>query len=233
MKHDRYELLTALRPAEASLDRQWPEADRDVCLARVLATEPDAPPARRRLRRRAVIVSLAGLGIFAAGIGVAGAAGRLPESFTRAFGSWQRDVGVDPQRLERRAGVPGPDGTVFTVWVATGDNGITCVATAFETPGQPQRSDPNGATCAPSGRSAAFGDGLAINGDARAHTFDTTAGDNVRAEVHLGDRTVLPTILVEGRFFGWYPSTRVGAPELVAYDAAGRVSRLPLKYLGS
>jgi hypothetical protein len=234
---DPYDLLTSLRP-NRSVDDAWPPEQRDACLDRVLADSPAfVAPRPPRLRRRTAVVLLAAIGLFAAGSGVAAAGGRLPEWFTRPFSSWKHDVGVDPQTVVRVAGIPGPDGSVFTVWTARGANGVVCVASGFESrqsasSAVPTHFDANGATCAPAGRTTAFGDGLAINADQRRHTFDVGAGDKVRAEVHLGDGTVLPVAHVEGYFLGWYPSAHTGtAPELVAYDAAGRPATLPLRYL--
>jgi hypothetical protein len=234
---DRDDLLTVLRP---NTDRLWPAEQRDACLAHILANADAGAPApvrASRLPRRTALVALTSLGVLGAAVGMAGAAGRLPELFTRPFSSWQQDVGVDPQTAVRVARIPGPDKLVLTVWVAKGSNGIVCVASGFESEQSAQSAAPtsfnaNGATCAPAGRKAAFGEGMAINATERWHTFDTGAGDEVRAEVLLPDGTTLPVARVEGYFLGWYPTAHSGdAPQLIAFDAAGRSIRLPLRYL--
>jgi hypothetical protein len=234
---DRYDVLIALRP-NTSMDGLWPSAQRDACLDRVLGDATAPTPTRpARLRRRTALVLLTSLGVLAAAVGAAGAAGRLPESFTRPFSSWKQDVGVDPQTAVRVAQIPGPDASVFTVWTARGRNGVVCIASGFESEQStrspaPTQFNANGATCEPAGRTAAFGDGLAINANERCHTFDVSAGDKIRAEVRLADGTVLPTAHAEGHFLGWYPSSHTAAaPELIAYDAAERPTSLPLRYL--
>ncbi len=231
--------LTALRP-HAAVDQALLAISRTATYEAVTATTRSATEAtsrRRRAPRVVAIALLAGLGV-AAGIGAAGATGLLPDAFIRNYASWRQDTGVDPATATRVAAAPGPDGTIFTIWIAKGPNGSVCIAPLFETADsakspQPSAFHDNGSTCQPPERHESFGASSGINADDKNHTYNVSAGDTARAALRLHDGTVLPAIRVEGNYLGWYPTAHgQTAPVLTAYDIAGNVvARLQLKYL--
>ena len=234
---DTMSIVEKLRPA-STVDRRWPASARDAALERLLVAAGCAPaPARRSRRRRVLLTAALTTGLVASGVGVAAAGGLLPESFTRPLSFWSTETGgvVDAQLARRVAQAPGPDGTVLSVWSATGPDGTTCIAPLFEPPGDLNRPAPANFHLA--GGSCATGEGLgpfgSLGGSAderNVHTIWASAGDAVRGELLFPDGTVQPVLYAEGQFFLWYVANdRVDPPTLVGYDAAGTVvGRAPL-----
>ncbi|WFR73007.1 hypothetical protein P9209_03960 [Prescottella defluvii] len=56
-------------------------------------------------------------------------------------------------------------------------------------------------------------------------TYDAAAGTAVRADIRTSNGQVLPTILADGSFFGWFPTPAPGSPRpvLTGYAADGTV----------
>jgi hypothetical protein len=223
-------ILENLRPT-STVDKAWPESDREAALERVLAysAPPLAAPSRRR--RRVLFTTAVTAALLATGAGVATASGVLPESFTQHLSFWTSETngGVDVDTARRVAQAPGPDGNMLTVWAATGANGTTCVSPMFEAPGDLDRPAPAdapsaGGQCTPVDTQATFGDLGASANDHGIHTVWGAAGEAVRAELRLADGTVRPALPAEGMYFYWYLANEtVEAPVLVGYDAAGKV----------
>lgn len=226
---DPIAVVEKLRPV-TTVDTHWPVEARDAALHRLLATA-DSPPRRSR-RRRVLLTAALTAGLVASGAGVAGAAGLLPESFTKPLSFWTTETGgaVDVQTARRVAQAPGPDGKVLSVWSAKGKNGATCIAPLFEPPGDLDRPAPTNFTLAggqctsANPRTEPFGNGGG-SADARGiHTMWATVGNAVRAELRFADGTVRPVLEAEGLFFFWYlADAHVDPPTLVGFDAAGNV----------
>lgn len=187
-------ILENLRPT-STVDDAWPVSSREAALDRVLASSSmPAPPARTR-GRRVLLTSVVTAALLVTGAGVATASGVLPESFTKELAFWTSDTngGVDVDTARRVAQAPGPDGTVLSVWAATGANGTTCVSAIFEAPGDLDRPAPAnlrsaGGQCTPVDTPESFGD-LGGSADERGiHTMWGGAGDAVRAEMRLARR---------------------------------------------
>jgi hypothetical protein len=242
-----FDRVTALRP-RTSIDQRWPAPQRDAVLEQVLSRVRSAPIVAERARRggwplslrRSMLVVVAILGIAGASVGVAGAAGRLPDSFTRQVSGWMTDYSVDPQTAVRAGSVPGPDATVFTVWTAKGPNGSMCLTGGFESAQSAQTRAPNsfegdGSTCfKPRRQRALFGETTSVAGDGHVYTFRVDAGSTARAQLRLADGRLLQTVLAQGQYLGWY-SHQAGTPDptLIAYDTSGKpVAELTVKTPG-
>lgn len=222
--------LEKIRP-DAHADELWPNhlqvAERDRIMA--TSTDPAVPPARRR---RAGAIGLVAAITVAGGVGVAAAGGLMPKAFTDAYSGWLTypdSSGVDPAAAERIASIPGPDGTVMSVFVAHGTDGTRCVAPVFESPADAEQPGPSNFTglgnyCRPATDTGPFGQGGGGWVVPGGFAYDAAAGNAVRAELHTSSGEVFPTMLVEGRFFGWFPMPD-GAPmaTLVGYDADGNI----------
>lgn len=233
MTRDMITTVEKLRPV-STVDDCWPAAARDAALERVLSIVDDErpEPARRPGRRRLALTAALAAGLVASGTGVAAAAGLLPESFTRPLSFWTTETNgaVDVQTARRVAQTPGPDGTVLSVWSATGQDGTTCIAPLLEPPGDldrpaPTSFTPAGGQCAQADPGAAPLSDLSGSTDDRAlHTMWAAAGNAARAELRLPDGTVRPAVRAEGMFFFWYAAGEgLAPPVLVGYDAAGNV----------
>jgi hypothetical protein len=229
-------ILESLRPA-STVDETWPVSDREAALSRVLASSVPALPVRPR-GRRVLLTSVVAATLLATGAGVATASGVLPESFTQELSFWTSETkgGVDVDTARRVAQAPGPDGTVLTVWAATGTNGTTCISPMFEAPGALDRPAPAsvrsaGGQCTPTDTRETFGDLGGSTDDRGIHTMWGGAGEATRAELRLPDGTVRPALYAEGMYFFWYlANDTVDSPILVGYDASGKVileRRLP------
>ncbi|MFC9517077.1 hypothetical protein ACFTSD_15200 [Nocardiaceae bacterium NPDC056970] len=232
MTRDLLSRLEEMRP-NPHTDEVWPkhvqEAERDRIMA--TSTGPAVPAVRRR---RVGAIAFAAAITAAGGVGVAAAGGLMPKSFTDAYANWldyPDSSGVNPADAERIASIPGPDGTVMSVFVARGADGTRCVAPVFESVADTEQAGPANFTklmnyCRPETATGPFGQGrggeVGRSGSFTYFTYDAAAGDAVRAELHTKSGEVFPTVLVEGRFFGWFPLPD-GAPiaTLVGYDANG------------
>ncbi|WP_420879142.1 hypothetical protein [Rhodococcus sp. (in: high G+C Gram-positive bacteria)] len=226
--------LEQMRP-DAHADELWPkhrqEAERDRIMA--TSTAPAVPAVRRR---RVGTIALVAAITTAGGIGVAAAGGLMPKAFTDAYSNWRtypNSSSVDPAAAKRIGSIPGPDGTVMSVFVAHGIDGTRCVAPVFESVADTEQAGPANFTqlmnyCRPDIDTGPFGQGgggeVGTSGSLTYFTYDAAAGTAVRAELHTRSGEVLPTVLAEGRFFGWFPMPD-GVPmaTLVGYDADGNV----------
>ncbi|MEJ3743049.1 hypothetical protein WEI85_07170 [Actinomycetes bacterium KLBMP 9797] len=231
--------LEKLRPA-TTVDNLWPAPARDAALERLLATaaSPQQLAPRPRRGRRVLATAALTLGLVASGVGVAGAAGVLPESFTRELSFWASETkgGVDVGNARRVAQTPGPDGTVLSLWAASGTDGTTCVSALFEPPGPLDRPAPSdfrgtGGHCTrPQDRQRGlrFGSGGGSSTPSGVHTWIVAAGDAVRAELRLATGSTRPVPSAEGVFFFWYlADEHTDPPVLAGYDAAGRAVQGP------
>jgi hypothetical protein len=230
--------LEKLRPA-TTVANCWPAAARDAVLERLLqATADSPPPVRVRPRRRRLLLTAAlTAGLLTSGAGIATAGGLLPDSFIGPLSFWAKETGgaVDVQTARRVAQAPGPDGTVLSVWSARSEDGTTCIAPMFESPGPLDRPAPTdfrlaGGNCERKSdldRGSGNGPFDRVGGssdDRGIHTMWAAAGGVPRAELRLADGTMRPALLAEGQFFFWYlADERVDPPTLVGYDAAARV----------
>lgn len=234
MTRDLLTSLEKMRP-DPNADKAWPKRMRDAERDRIMATStgPAVPAVRRR--RAGAIAFVAAIAA-AGGVGVAAAGGLMPKAFTDAYAGWLTypdSSGVNPADAERIASIPGPDGTVMSVFVAHGTDGTTCVAPVFESAADTEQAGPADFTklmnyCRPDTDTGPFGQGrggwVGRSGSFTYFTYDAAAGDAVRAELHTRSGEVLPTVLVEGRFFGWFPlPDGVPTATLVGYDADGNV----------
>ncbi|WP_328468069.1 hypothetical protein OHA21_50760 [Actinoplanes sp. NBC_00393] len=220
---------------EDTLRRMKPSATVDPGgLDRLLAAAAATPqkPDRRRL-----VLAGAAVGLVVS----AGAAGLLPGSFTDSLSFWRSETGggVTAESGRRLAQQTGPDGTVLTVWSATGTDGTTCVSALYETPGPLNRPAPAdfhsaGGQCTPAGGPAEpFGSVGGSAGQDGVHTMWGTAGTAARAELRFPDGSTRPALSAAGFFFCWYTADpSAPTPELVGYDADGHeVGRTPLPNL--
>ncbi|MFC4604436.1 hypothetical protein [Rhodococcus kronopolitis] len=246
MTSDPLRTLEALRP-DAGAGELWPQHLQAAARARILATTTEPAPAPRP-RRRVGAVCLAAALLTAGGLGVAAAAGMMPAAFTDHYSHWRNPPepgtpAVDPAAAARIGSVPGPDGTVFSVMVAPGADGMRCVTSVFETvasaalPGPDEfidlgnrcRQGPEdwGALGDGAGTFVVGGYGESLGGVpiSRGWTYDAAAGTAVRAEIRTNTGQVLPTILADGSFFGWYPTPTAGSPRpvLTGYAVDGTI----------
>lgn len=229
---DPVTILSALRP-RTTVDEVWPSAARDATLERVLLERTSgATPAPARSPspiRRLLVGGLAGVAVLAGGLGVAGAAGALPQSFVDSFAFWAEDRGVDLATAERVATAPGPDGLVFTVVRMTGGpDGTVCVTPMFETAGSlsgpvPSVFDDGGGSCGPVRTPEPFGSNQGVNASEDTHVYWVAAGTAVRAELRLPDGSVYPAVRVDDGFYGWFPTGSAGEPVLTGYGDDGTV----------
>ncbi|MDZ7913067.1 MAG: hypothetical protein U5O16_14730 [Rhodococcus sp. (in: high G+C Gram-positive bacteria)] len=141
--------------------------------------------------------------------------------------------GIDPSTAERVGSIPGPDGSLFSVFVAHGADGWRCVAPVFEASADIDKVGPSkfislGHGCRSNddlygADSFGGGAGIMVAGPHEA-TYDAGAGGAVRAELHTADGKIYPTVLAEDRFYGWIPlSLTFPRPALVGYAADGTV----------
>ncbi len=239
MTRDLLATVAKIRP-DAHADDLWPKPLQVAERERIMATAvlPVVPPTRRRRTGAvALVAAISAVG----GVGVAAAGGLMPKAFTDAYANWldyPHSSGVNPATAERVASIPGPDGTVFSVFVAHGADGWRCIAPVFESAADAEQPGPVnftelGDSCVPASNSKtfvdavgseSFGDGAGFFVDPNGFIYDAAAGAAVRAELHTATGEILPTVLAEGRFYGWGPlppgSPR---PTLVGYDAEGNV----------
>ena len=245
MNHrDTMTIIEKLRPV-TTVDDRWPAPARDSAMDRILIAATASPPLppRRSRRRRLLLITAVTAGLVTSSAGIAGAAGLLPESFTKPLSFWTSETGgaVDVQTARRVAQAPGPDGKVLSVWSATGKDGTVCIAPLFESPGNLDRPAPTdfklaGGQCVPVNQGMeSFGNGGGSADMRGIHTMWFTAGNAVRADLRLPDGTVRRAVRAEGMFFVWYfASDSVKPPTLVGYDAAGRIlAEMPMPNLNT
>lgn len=232
MTRDLLTRLEEMRPHPYT-GEVWPKHEQEAARDRIMATS--TAPVVPAIRRRRVGAIVFGAALTAAGgVGVAAAGGLMPKAFTDAYSNWSTypdNTGVNPADAERIASIPGPNGTVMSVYVARGTDGTRCVAPVFESRTDAEQPGPSDFTglvdyCRPATDTGPFGQGRGgwSISESGVFAYDAAAGDAVRAELHTKSGEVFPTVLVEGRFFGWFPLPD-GAPmaTLVGYDANGNV----------
>ncbi|WP_137725879.1 hypothetical protein [Prescottella subtropica] len=246
MTKDLLKTLEAMRP-EARADSLWPQHLQAAEQARIMATT-SAPAVPSGRSKKVGAVTLAAALFTVGGIGAAAATGLMPKAFTDHYSVWKNPgpgagpeaTPVDPATAERVASVPGPDGTVFSVFIARGVGDRRCVTPVFESTASAEQPGPSdftdlGSRCRHDD-DGAFGDGSGAmvatyrtdaDGSQIPSTlaYDAMAGTAVRAELRLGTGQILPTILADGSFFGWFPMPDVGSPRpvLTGYAADGTV----------
>lgn len=134
MTTDLLKALETMRPDTGANDL-WPQhlhvAERDRIMA--IGSGPEAPPVRRRVGAVTITAAL----FTVAGIGTAAVSGMMPKAFTDHYYFWRDapalgETAVDPGTAERIASIAGPDGTVFSVFVARGAGGQRCLTALFE-----------------------------------------------------------------------------------------------------
>ncbi|MCA1005707.1 hypothetical protein LCL87_08260 [Rhodococcus hoagii] len=243
MTKDLLKTLEAMRPDHDAL---WSEDLRAAACARIMATDVEPTAPRARSRRTTTVVAVAAL-VAAGGVAACTATGLTPQTFADHFAHWRDDpapgwASADPAAAQRIGSLPGPDGTVFSVLVARGTGDQRCLASVFESPESAAQPGPSeftdlGSRCrrGPEGFGD-LGDGAgyfpvefgAGGGEIlpNAVTFDAAAGQAVRADIRLSTGQVLPMVLADGSFFGWYPlPSTPGSPRpvLTGYAADGTV----------
>ncbi|MFI8658541.1 hypothetical protein ACIGKR_00980 [Rhodococcus qingshengii] len=242
MTKDLLTTLEKLRPSDTVSAELWPENVQDAARTRIMATKNNIGATKAPRRRVGAIVLVAAI-CAAVVVGCAAATGMMPKAFTDMYSGWQTmpgtNGGIDPSTAERVGSIPGPDGTLFSVFVAHGANGWRCVAPIFESAEDLDQRAPSdfshlGDSCFPAADPDMYpeeaspfalggGAGIMVAGPHEA-TYDAGAGGAVRAELHTADGQIYPTILAEDRFYGWIPlSLTSPRPTLVGYAADGTV----------
>lgn len=237
MNKDPLAVLTAIRPTCSADDLWAAEVQGDI--RKRIQAHPFPPVARRRsIRRRAATAAAAGAVLTAMGVTAANASGVIPQAFTEAFDYWSTTPvdgyqGIDPATAVRVAGTTGPDGTLFNVYVAQGEDGYHCIAGAFENPSAQQSSQPptfsdTGSECRVGVNTREFGPaGSSITYDPSVYFYTFNAGPAVRATLHTSAGPAVPPVLVEGTFYGWYRSSAgsdwLPWPTLTGYAEDGSV----------
>lgn len=235
MTRDPLAVLTAIRPTN-DLDTDTSPSEQTALRERIMADRittghtSQKRPRRRRLAAAALTAVLAST----VGVGTAAATGNMPQAFTDAFSYWFTSPvagheGIDPSAARRVATAPGHDGMVFTVLTAKGANGYQCTAGLFETSRSAQLTGPadftdaTGSICRTGPDHGAFGSGSSVSVAPQAYTYFASAGSAVRAEVRTTDGGTYPALLVEGQFWGWFPTPTPGSahPVLIGYAADG------------
>lgn len=220
-ERDPVEILDQLRPVSA-VQEHW---------------HGEPPPRQPRVEirrphtRRVLLVSALVAALLVAGTGIAGAAGLLPDSFTRPLAFWSHETQgqIDVQNARRIAQEPGPNGTVLSVWSAHSAAGATCIAPMFEAPGPLDRPAPAdfqlaGGQCTPHASGEPFGNLGASSDQRNITTAWITAGKAVKADMQFRDGTTRPALKAEGMFFVWYAADpQTGPPKLIGYDVTGHV----------
>lgn len=222
------DVLEELRPDPVTMDPTWSAET----LSRVLAgdghSRPSRPRTPRPARRRVALVGLAVVATSVAGVGVASASGLMPRSFTRAFSSWQHWPGhsADPATAERVATAPGPGAMIFSV-LSTGRGGAeSCRTAVLESAESATHARPGtfteiyGDFCSDAPTAPGFGT-ASVSYQNLAAGFTVSAGDAVRAEVRTSAGQSYPALLVEGDFWGWFPTS--AHPTLVGFGEDGSV----------
>lgn len=237
MKRDPLDTLMAVKPSLDD-DERWAQAARNGVLTRIIET-PRAVAAPsvavsqgpRRLAWIGAAVAVA----CASSAGVAVAAGGMPLAFTNVFSYWDTspvagNEGIDPADSTRVATVPGPDGLMYSVLVARGENGYRCTTAVLETSASANASGPydftdTGSECTNADNTQPFGLST-VSRAPSAWAYVATAGEATTAELTLPSGEILEPILFEGQFYGWYPReyTHPGEmPVLVGFDTDGEV----------
>lgn len=258
MTKDLLKTLEAMRP-DIGADRLWPQHLQAAEQARIMATASASAAPTVRSRRVGAVALTAAL-FTVAGIGAAAASGMMPKAFTDHYYFWKEPgpgagpgAGpVDPATAKRIASIPGPGGAVFSVFEARGDGSRRCVTPLFESADSAERPGPSeftdlGSRCRHDGDGAgAFGDGAgamvgsygeSASGEVFPDTlvYDAMAGPAVRAELRLNTGQILPTILADGSFYGWYPTPEEGwhfRPEDGSYERPAPGSPRPVVLTG-
>lgn len=237
MTDDLLTTLDKLRP-DTEADELWTHQLRAIAHDRIVATPTDSLVSDTHRRKIGTIVLVAAIAT-TGGIGVAAAAGLMPKSFTDAYAHWQNypaSNGIDPDTAERIASLPGPDGTVFSIFAAQNADGWRCVAPVFESVADSEHPGPAdftklGDSCRQADPPAgvpdpnAFGNGAGIMVEGANFVYDAGAGEAVRAELHTVSGQNLPAMLAEDRFYAWGPiSLAYPEPVLVGYYADGTMT---------
>lgn len=251
MTTDLLKTLEAMRP-DTGADRLWPQPMQAAVRARIMdATTTQAVSGPTGRSKRVAVVVLTAAVVTGGGVGAVAATGLMPTAFTDHYYFWKEpgvvsEPGaepVDPATAKRIGSIPGPDGTVFSVFEARSAGSQRCVKPVFESAASAERPGPSeftdlGSRCRHAGDGAfgfgagAFGVGTVeygAGGDGErtpsALTYDAMAGTAVRAELRLSTGQVLPTILSDGSFFGWLPWLPAGSPRpvLTGYSSDGAV----------
>lgn len=236
--HDRIALLSQIRPTSA-VDRAWDARDQDAALARVLAdTGGSAAPAPvrppRRARAAAIAAGLAAGVVAAPGIAAAVGDGMRPQAFLDVYSYWATDnpQGVVRAETARRAATaPGPDGSQFSVLMATNSEGTTCLAPLIESGPSADRDLPDlftdgGSLCVSADAPPQQIGPVLVSPTDTATVWYGHAGDGTRAELTMPDGAEYPALVVDGHLFGWYPlpdGTAAGIPTLTVYGPDGTV----------
>ena len=237
MTRDALTVLTAIRPI-TEFDSQMSPSEQTALRERIMADRAVAPSAGRRSprrRRRLAAVTLSAILASTVGVGAAAATGNMPQAFTDAFSYWFTSPvagqnGIDPSTAHRAAVAPGPHGQVFSVLTAKGADGYQCTVGLFETnrsadmPGPAAFTDATGSICRTGPDDGDFG-GSSVSAAGHAYSYFVSAGSAVRAELHTSDGTIYPALLVEGDFWGWFPTPASVSthPVLIGYAADGSV----------
>lgn len=235
MSQDLLTTLAMLRPTDAVTTEFWPEKVQDAARTRIMATENNIGATKTPRRRVGALVLVAAI-CAAVVVGCAAATAMMPKPFTDMYSGWQTmpgtNGGIDPSTAERVGSIPGPDGSLFSVFVARGEDGWRCVAPVFEASADVDKIGPSKFTSLGHGCRSnddlygadSFGGGAGYEAGPHEATYDAGAGGAVRAELHTADGNIYPTILAEDRFYGWIPlSLTFPRPTLVGYAADGTV----------
>ena len=134
MSKDLLTTLEMLRPTDAVTTEFWPEKVQDAARTRIMATENNIGATKTPRRRVGALVLVAAI-CAAVVVGCAAATAMMPKPFTDMYSGWQTmpgtNGGIDPSTAERVGSIPGPDGSLFSVFVAHGEDGWRCDAPVF------------------------------------------------------------------------------------------------------
>jgi hypothetical protein len=181
---------------------------------------------RRRLARAAAVTAV----VLSAIVGVAAAGGLLPRTFIDRL-NWVPETSgpIADATVEWGGSIDGPPGRRFEVWVATGENGELCTTRVFvddavAVGATPPRIEDEGGRCSPAGAGDVF-EGCGVGGSDGVYSYGCEAGPVARAELHLADGTVMPTVIAGGEVSGWFPWTPgTPGPTLFGYVRDGSLA---------
>lgn len=195
---------------------------------RALDVASTRTPVARRLRW--TLAAAAAVLIPVGGLGVAGAAGALPQPFLDAL-SHQQSYGTDPSTASLAGSLPGPSGQRFEAWTTTGHGGAICISTWFvpatSAVGKaPAALDGGAGVCTPGPVTDIdpLTSGGTSGGDGKyVYTFLAGAAAET-AELEFADGTSTPAVVTAGQIVGWFPAEPTSPPPtLTAYTATGGV----------
>jgi hypothetical protein len=179
---------------------------------------------RRQLARTAAVTAV----VVPAIVGLAAAGGLLPGTFIDRL-NWvpERSGPIVDASVEWGGSIDGPPGRRFEVWVATGENGEVCTTRVFvddtvAVGATPAGIEDEGGRCSPGGTGHVFANGCGVGGSDGIYSYGCEAGPVTRAELHLADGTVMPTVIAGGEVSGWFPWTPgTPGPALLGYLGDG------------